>query len=271
MGDVTPQPFFFGRAARRKFGCYDGPVAGPFRQTAMVLCYPFGHEYVRAHRSYRRLARALTESGFPVLRFDYSGCGDSAGGGEAASLEVWTQDLQEAIDAIHARCSATSLCLIGGRLGGAIALRVAGRREDVQSLALWDPVLSGPGYLRELERDHREMVASAHVTDQGRPAAAGATEIMGFLLPDRMRQELEEDPELLVAPPGVAGHVLLLDSFGDGDQDELERRLTAAGATVARSRAEGEQPWTWAADVARAVLPVGVIQSIVSWAGEHCP
>lgn len=270
MGEVTPQPFFFGRASRRKFGCYDRPVAGPFRQTAIVLAYPFGHEYVRAHRPYRRLARALTEVGFPVLRFDYSGCGDSAGGDELASLEVWTQDVTEAIDAIHARCSAASLCLIGGRLGAAIALRVAAEREDVRSLVLWDPVVSGPDYVRSLEREHREMLAQAHVTEGDAPGH-GATEILGFLLPDRVRKELNESLDMLQVPPGIVGDVLLVDSNGNGATDELERRLAERGAAVVREHAAGEQPWAWGADVARAVLPVNAIESIVSWVGDRCP
>ena len=45
----------------------------------MVLCYPGGQEYIRSRRAFRQLAIRLSSAGFPVLRFDYHGCGDSSG------------------------------------------------------------------------------------------------------------------------------------------------------------------------------------------------
>ena len=48
------------------------------RQSAIVLCQPLGHGYLRAHRAFRNLAVSLASQGFHVLRFDYYGCGDSA-------------------------------------------------------------------------------------------------------------------------------------------------------------------------------------------------
>jgi len=246
-------------------------VAGPFRQTAVVLCYPFGHEYIHAHRAYRHLARALTESGFPVLRFDYSGCGDSAGGVERTSLQVWTDDLVEAIDAIHARCTASSLCLIGGRLGASIALRVADRREDVSRLVLWDPVVDGRRYLERLEQEHGEMLSSARVPATGEPDPDGGTEILGFVVSEPLRRELHEAPDALATPSVFAGDVLLLHGAPDSGLDGLAERLGRAGATVARRALEGEQPWTRVENVTRAVLPLDSIRSIVSWVGERCP
>src|SRR3954464_11609473 len=49
------------------------------RSTAVLLCNPFGEEASRAHRMFRVLATQLERAGYPALRFDYSGTGDSLG------------------------------------------------------------------------------------------------------------------------------------------------------------------------------------------------
>ena len=57
------------------------------RRTAVLLCNPFGEEASRAHRTYRVLATQLERAGFPVLRFDYSGTGDSLGRADDVTLD----------------------------------------------------------------------------------------------------------------------------------------------------------------------------------------
>ena len=63
------------------FGWLHLPEGAP-RETGVVLCAPFGCEWLWAHRMYRRLASALEAQGFAVLRFDYEGTGDSRGSDE---------------------------------------------------------------------------------------------------------------------------------------------------------------------------------------------
>ena len=64
----------------------------------MVLCYPWGSEYIHAHRALRQLATRLSMAGFHTLRFDYFGTGDSAGEMEDADLGVWEDDIETAIE-----------------------------------------------------------------------------------------------------------------------------------------------------------------------------
>ena len=72
------QPVYFGPATRPLFGWLHGH-AGVSRGTGLVLCNPFGYESLCAHRTLRRLAETASAAGIPTLRFDYDGCGDSAG------------------------------------------------------------------------------------------------------------------------------------------------------------------------------------------------
>lgn len=67
-----------------------------------VIVVVGGPQYrVGSHRQFVLLARALAESGFATMRFDFRGMGDSAGG--ARSFEAVANDIQAAIDAFFAR------------------------------------------------------------------------------------------------------------------------------------------------------------------------
>src|SRR3954451_13983708 len=78
-GAICMTPLFFGSRARRLFGIYEPGRSGSRVPRAAVLCHPWGQEYIRAHRSMRRLANMLSATGRDTLRFDYFGTGDSAG------------------------------------------------------------------------------------------------------------------------------------------------------------------------------------------------
>src|SRR5215217_413896 len=83
-------PLYFGSSQKPLYGVYHPPKSQPgrpVRTTGVVLCYPLGQEYMRAHRAFRQLATLLTKSGFPVLRFDYYGTGDSGGDGDAGDVD----------------------------------------------------------------------------------------------------------------------------------------------------------------------------------------
>jgi len=63
-----------------------------------VLIVVGGPQYrVGSHRQFLLLARTLSESGVPVLRFDYRGMGDSEG--EGRTFEAIDADIRAAIDA----------------------------------------------------------------------------------------------------------------------------------------------------------------------------
>ena len=68
---------YFGPARRSLLGCYHLPEP-PLRDRAVLLCYPFAHEYVRSQRALRLLGDRLARLGIPTFRFDFLGTGDSA-------------------------------------------------------------------------------------------------------------------------------------------------------------------------------------------------
>lgn len=91
------------------FRCQGSVLIGVLHRAAgeqgdvAVLVVVGGPQYrVGSHRQFVSSARALAAAGFPVLRFDYRGMGDSDG--DYAGFEHVADDIRAAIDAIETAC-----------------------------------------------------------------------------------------------------------------------------------------------------------------------
>ena len=185
---AQPLPLYFG-PSQALFGVYHPPEKLPRRTSAVVLCYPAGHEALRVQRAFRNLAVAIARLGFPVFRFDYGGTGDSAGDGATATLDGWRRDLRFATDEVKRRSGVSRVALVGQRLGASLAWTEALDRSDVDVLVLWDPVVHGARYqshLRELERTWL-----AEPERRGDPEAeAAAGKLLGFEMPPDLDRQI---------------------------------------------------------------------------------
>ena len=136
-------PLYLGTKERRLFALYEPAAAKERRTRAAVLCYPWGAEYVYAHRAMRQLGLKLSECGFHTLRFDYFGTGDSGGQDSEANPAAAEADVESAIEGLQDIVGVSRVALIGLRLGATLAARTAMRRkENVEALVLWDPIVS---------------------------------------------------------------------------------------------------------------------------------
>ena len=173
---------YFDSEDQRLFGWFHDSSQGSSAPVGVVLCKPFGYEAICAHRSIRAFAEALADTGFPTLRFDYLGTGDSGEiDPQANQLEVWTQDVLAAAAELRRRSGVTQICFLGIRLGALLAMLAAAQCRTNSSLVLISPILSGRRYLRELRTIR--MAASAgqtHVDVAPNERNAGAMEISGF-------------------------------------------------------------------------------------------
>lgn len=135
-------PLHFGARDRPLFGCYD-PAAGSVarRRIGVVLFSPTGWELLRAHRTLRSLAVRLAEAGYDVLRFDYSGTGDSWGDPRVDGTWMqWTQDAADAMEELQGLAGVDRVHLVGLRHGCRVALAAgAAQRSCVGRIVLWDP------------------------------------------------------------------------------------------------------------------------------------
>src|ERR1017187_9509555 len=90
----------FGVPGRPLLGFYHPRAEGaPGRAAGVVLCSPIGTDHTRPDWTYRHLAERLAAAGFPCLRFDLSGTGDSAGDElGAGTVRNWVEDIGAAVE-----------------------------------------------------------------------------------------------------------------------------------------------------------------------------
>jgi alpha-beta hydrolase superfamily lysophospholipase len=166
-----PTPLWFGPDERPLFGWLHLPE-GRTAHGGVVLCQPLGIEATCLYYTYRLLADRLCDLGLAVLRFDYDGTGDSAGGElDPNRLDAWLGSVHEGTDFLSAT-GVEAIGLVGVRMGGLFAAGEAARRGGVDALALWDPCTSGKSYLRQ-QRLLRQVSGGGEATPDGAIEAPG--------------------------------------------------------------------------------------------------
>ncbi|MCX2980523.1 OsmC family protein [Halieaceae bacterium IMCC14734] len=93
-------------------------------------CFTCGKDVAAASR----IARALTAAGIAVLRFDFTGLGNSDGDFANTNFSSNIQDLMAATDFLRSEHAAPEL-LIGHSLGGAAVLAMAAQVPEVKAVA----------------------------------------------------------------------------------------------------------------------------------------
>jgi uncharacterized protein len=253
---------FFGSSSRQLFGAYRPPAHGVASRGAALLCPPWGQEYLVSHRIFRRLAVRLSESGYHVLRFDYYGTGDSAGEREEGDLQSWYDDATVALDELRDMSGCAAVATFGIRLGAVVAWHLATTRSDVHSTVLWDPVVHGEDYVRELvaaqaEADRWLLTPVRRETSRDR-----AQDLLGFPLTVAMRTSIEAvRPELFSRR--TAAHVKLFYSDALPGQEQSHDALRAAGTPFHAETIRGQTPWREDESIGAGGLPVLVLERMV--------
>lgn len=256
--DTGIDPFYFGTAGKPLFGIYHAPQFAPPRDCGVVFCHPMGWEYIYSHRALRQLAIRLATAGFPVLRFDFYGCGDSSGNCEQGQIDQWLTDLSSAVEKIRRRGPLLHICLVGLRLGGTLAVMAGASRGDIDGLVLWDVVANGQAYLEELRAFADRM--RRRIDD---PQAG----IWGATLTPGMRTDLN-NIDLLTMAQKPANHILLIDSHQEAGAERLQAHFAKMGILIEAQHLPGEPVWRW---TRRAIVPVQMLQAVVRWISEVYP
>lgn len=249
---------FFGSSPKSLFGIYHPPKAAQARATGVVLCYPFGQEYMRAHRAFRQMALLLTKAGFHVMRFDYYGTGDSSGEARDGTLAQWVEDASAAADELKETAEIGRVAFVGLRLGAAIAALAAVGRADVDQVVLWDPAVSGRTYLDEVTEENRDSAGNSRRS----ALEDGTIGVTGFPVTPTLRREFEALDLLAVGAPSGSGR-LVVASHERAEYAALGGRQSA-GATARYELVPSDGNWNEVDDNGSALIPVFLIQAIVA-------
>lgn len=110
---------------------------------------------VGSHRQFVLLSRALAAAGYPTLRFDYRGMGDSSG--SQRDFEAVTQDIRAAVDALQAASPAVKRIVLWGLCdAAAAALLYCDETRDarIAGLCLLNPWVRSEASLAKTQVKH---------------------------------------------------------------------------------------------------------------------
>lgn len=232
----TPEPGWIESAGGPIFAWYHAP-RGPIRSRAVLLCDPLTSDRMNLHLSYRHLALRLSACGYPTLRFDYPGTGDSSGSPrDPGWSDRWQESLEVALETLLARSGLGQAAVFGARFGGTLAAQFAATRPEVDSVLLWGPYLSGRAFLRDARAMHRLLRANE---SQRRPDRfeAGDEEFFGYLLNAEALERIDRYRLLEIEnASGARAHIIAWDEHSP--EEKLAEHYSRLGVKVDFERSE---------------------------------
>lgn len=255
-------PLFFGSSAAPLYGVYHAPSSSTSQQQAVLLCAPFGQEYMRSHRAFRQLAMLLNKQGYGVLRFDYKGTGDSYGEPEDASVEDWLENIVQAAEELKHSSQVDRISLVGLRLGGLLASAASTQINNVDQLVLWDSVNSGQDYFNELcqAMDNNQGHASRNLS------ASGDIHFNGFVL---TKPQLDALKELELAKLQPSANKIFQICSSQCEQQEQLKLAWSQYMNFHYQHVPAPGDWNFVDDFGGILLPQQIIQAIVASFNNH--
>jgi uncharacterized OsmC-like protein/fermentation-respiration switch protein FrsA (DUF1100 family) len=157
---------FPGSGGHQLAASLDLPEGEPEAYALFAHCFTCGKDGLAA----ARIARALSEKGIAVLRFDFTGLGSSEGDFANSTFSSNVGDLVLAADHLRKTRKAPAI-LIGHSLGGAAVLAAAGQIPDAKAVVTIGAP-SDPAHVVGLFRDRIEDIRKSgkvQVSLAGRP------------------------------------------------------------------------------------------------------
>lgn len=257
-------PFFFGDSKAPLYGFHDVPAAAaPSCAAGVVLCHSLCNQYMRMHWAFVQLGVSLARRGVHVLRFDYHGCGDSAGETMSGGPKVWEENIVTAVNELRDMSGVERVHLVGYEFGAPLAARASSRLEGVETLVLWNPVTDGRECLARVRQIQRDMLRR-----RGRSSDAQDDELLGYRLPGNVCTRVAS-LDLSAYDTCAAARAVIVAS-GTESEGALADRLQDRGITVTQRAIEKEDVWQELAFTARAQVETRVLGMLADvLCGEH--
>jgi pimeloyl-ACP methyl ester carboxylesterase len=175
------EPAFFPAGTETLFGIVSRPLDSVKAVCIVALA---GGGYTGTTTRYAPpvvMSRLLAERGYPAMRFDYHGVGESTGDVARFTLgELFRDDVEGAVRFVAER-NLGSIVLLGYCFGARTAMAAMPKLEDVRAAVLLSPPLQD--YDRRTEEEMIERLSARDLLRKGLTAHT----LRGLLDPDRRR------------------------------------------------------------------------------------
>jgi pimeloyl-ACP methyl ester carboxylesterase len=239
------------------------------RDTAVVICPPFGWAEISSYRALRAWAQHLAAAGYSTLRISLPSTGDSGGApDDPRRTDAWCAALIESCSWLRSRASARRVAVVGLGLGGLIACRAAAENSPIDELVLWATPAHGRAIVRELKATAR-LEASQCFDEQTPPPPLpdGELDATGFQVSAETVAALSAlDVRALSLAGGSPTRALLLERDGIAVDQGLQDWLRGGGVGVTTARGAGYGAMTTHPQQTQA--PVNVFARTTVWLGE---
>ena len=246
---------FIGAPERRSFVWEHRPREP--ESLAVVICPPLGYHYACSYRTIRTLAENLAGRGHVVVRAEYNGTANAPGTHlDPDRIDAWATSVEDAIALVVAE-GAERVCLVGIGFGATLALKAAATNPQATHLVLWDPVVSGRRFSRELA-----ALAMATGETQPEPDGVSALSVVGHRYTN---ETLAAMKRVDTTKLGVADRSVLIIERPDRDGSEpLVDALREEGCDVTVRHLEGTAALL-DTDAELACIPRQILHEIVHW------
>lgn len=143
---VVDQPVFFPPDEGTYFGLVSLPQGVPQSTTAVLLLsgtHP-GSTTVGRNRMWVTMGRSLAQRGYPTMRLDYQGLGESLPGESIYDLDNPAVDVFREAAAVLRAHGATRIIVVGTCFGSRTALAGAVQEDDIAAVLLLAPPVRNP-------------------------------------------------------------------------------------------------------------------------------
>ncbi len=171
------------------FAAVHGPTGEP--RGVALICPPPLAEGPRNYRREYQLAAGLAEGGVAAMRFHPIGSGQSSETARSRSTSM-SADASNAMGALLAQFGDLPVALVGTRLAAVVAARTI---PAGGTLVLWDPVVDGATYEKEVMRARRlsELASGESVKDENQ-ADDGPVDVVGYPVDRTLLDEARSQP-----------------------------------------------------------------------------